>query len=363
MLIAADETYDRGTLLPGLAIETDGRSITARRALGSDTPDLRVRLLMPAPTDLQVNGGGGVMLNSDPSADAMRAIAAAHLRVGTGAILPTLITDSPDRLEAAADAAIACRGEPGILGLHLEGPHLNPARKGTHDPQHMRPLDARTMAALRRLRAAGVPVLLTLAPEISDPALIAEAAAMGVVVSAGHSAATADQARAGLEAGVTMFTHLFNAMPQMSSRDPGIIAAAILSEAYCGLIADGVHVSWDMLRLAIAARPRAERMFLVSDAMATVGGPEHFTLYGQEITLRNGRLVNAQGALAGAHVDMVTSLANLHRHAGVGLAAAVAMATDAPRAAMGLDAPQVTQGTALRDVIALDDGLRLTPLS
>lgn len=362
MLIAADLIWQGGALRRGMAVETDGARITGLRDGATDTPDARVHLLMPACVDLQVNGGGGVMLNDDPSADAMRAIRDAHARLGTGAVMPVLISDTPDAVDAAAEAAIAVQGEPALLGLHIEGPHLNPARQGTHDASLFRPLDGRTMTALARLRGAGVPVILTLAPELNDPALIAQAAAMGVVVSAGHSDATVDQARDGLAAGVSMFTHLFNAMPQMASRQPGIIAAAILSDAWCGMIADGIHVSWDMLRIAIAARPRPDRCFLVSDAMATVGGPDHFTLYGQEIHLREGRLVNAAGALAGAHIDMLTSMANLHRQADVPLDRAIAMATDLPRAAIGLPPLRIAPGTALRDVVALDDGLRLMQL-
>ncbi|MDO5646984.1 N-acetylglucosamine-6-phosphate deacetylase [Paracoccus sp. (in: a-proteobacteria)] len=359
MLISADYIYADGALRPDMAIETDGLTITALRPLGRDTADQHHHLIMPACTDLQVNGGGGVMLNSTPTPDGIRAIRDAHARLGTGAILPTVITDTPDIMESAADAIIACMGEAGILGIHIEGPHINPVRKGTHNADYIRPLDDRTMAVLRRLRAADVPVLLTLAPEETDLALIRAAADLGVVVSAGHTMATADQARQGMANGVTMFTHLFNAMPQMSSRDPGVIAAAILSDAWCGIIADGIHVDWDMLRIALAARPRDDRTFIVSDAMATVGGPDHFNLYGADIYVRDGRLVNAAGSLAGAHIDMVTSLANLHRHAGVPLDRAIFMATDAPRAAMGLPGLSVAAGTALRDVIGLDGDLRL----
>ena len=362
MLIAPDLIWLDGALRSGMAVETDGTRITALRPLGADTPDARVHLMMPACTDLQVNGGGGVMLNTDPTPDGMRAIRDAHARLGTGAILPTVITDTPEVLDAAAAAAIACRGEPGLMGLHIEGPHLNPARHGTHDAALFRPLDGRTMDLLARLRGAGVPVLLTLAPEVNDPALIAQAAGTGVVVSTGHSAATAAQARDALAQGVTMFTHLYNAMPPMLSRDPGIVGAAILSDAWCGMIADGIHVNWDMLRIAIAARPRPDRCFLVSDAMATVGGPDHFSLYGAEIRVRDGALVNAAGALAGAHIDMVTSLANLHRHAGVALDLAVAMATDHPRAAMNLPPLRIAPGTPLSQLIALDADLNLTPL-
>lgn len=363
MLIAAERLYRDERLENYMAVEINQGHVISVGPLRGARPDIQVDVLMPACVDIQVNGGGGVMLNSDPTPDGMRQIRDAHARVGTGAILPTVITDEVGVMEAAADAAIACRGEPGLLGLHIEGPHINPIRRGTHAERFIRPLDQRTMAVLKRLRAANIPVILTLAPEVNDPALIVEAEAMGVVVSAGHSAANAVQTRAAVDNGVRMFTHLFNGMPQMSSRDPGIIAAAILSDCWCGIIADGIHVSWEMLRIAMAARPNKQSCFLVSDAMATVGGPDHFNLYGQDIYVHDGRLVNSEGSLAGAAIDMVTSLANLHHQAGVPLEQAIAMATDIPRAAIGLKPARVESGISAKEIIALDSRLGYMDLS
>lgn len=363
MLISAELTYLEGALLPNFAIETDGRTVTALRPLKTgEKADRQVKVLAPGLTDLQVNGGGGTLLNTSPTPEGLRAIRAAHLGLGTVAILPTLITDAPEVMEAAADAVIASKGEAGLAGIHIEGPHIAPARKGTHDPAHIRPLDMRTMAVLRRLRAADIPVLLTLAPEISDPALMREAAAMGVVLSAGHSMATAAETREGIKNGVGMFTHLFNAMPQMESRAPGIVAAAILSDCFVGMIADGIHVDWDALRVALAARPRADRSFLVSDAMPTVGGPDHFRLYGKEIHVENDRLVNANGNLAGAHVSLLDCVLRLHRNTGLPLGYALAMATDIPRRAMGLAPLRIAPGVALADLLALSEEYALEAL-
>ncbi|WP_246026596.1 N-acetylglucosamine-6-phosphate deacetylase [Paracoccus luteus] len=326
------------------------------RPLGGATPDARPHLAIPGPTDLQVNGGGGVLVNTTPTPDGLRAIRAAHRALGTLAMLPTVITDAPEVMEAAADAAIAAHGD-GIAGLHIEGPHIAPEKRGTHDAAHIRPPDDRTLAVLARLRAAGVPVLLTLAPERAEPAWLARAAALGVVLSAGHSMATAAQARAAFAQGVTMVTHLFNAMPPLAHREPGLAGAAILSDAHVGLIADGHHVAWDALRIALAAH-RADRSFLVSDAMATVGGPDRFALYGRDIAVRDGRLVNADGALAGAHVDLVTCLRRLHRDGGVALDRCLAMATDIPRAAMRLPPLAIAPGTPAAHVATLDGELR-----
>lgn len=359
MLIAANQIWIEGGLQAGLAIETDGKVVTACRPLGDDTPDAFAPLLMPGCTDLQVNGGGGTLLNTDPTVTGIDTIATAHRKLGTARILPTLITDAPDVMEAATDAIIAAMGQPGILGIHLEGPHISPDKRGTHDTRFIRPLDNRTMDVLRRLRRANVPVLLTLAPERADPALLREAAAMGVVLSAGHSMATAAETRAALENGVTMFTHLYNAMPQMNSREPGMIAAAILSDAWCGLITDGIHVSPEMLQLTLNARPRPDRCFIVSDAMPTIGGPDHFNLYGRDIHVRDGALVNSEGSLAGAHIDMITSIRRLVRMTGIAPDRAIAMATDIPCAAMGFAPLRIAPGMALADLVALDDGLRL----
>lgn len=360
MLIAADKIWTDGKLKTGLAAEVAAGKITQLRPLGEDTPDLHMAYLMPGCTDLQVNGGGGVLLNADPTVAGIEAIAEAHRKLGTVSILPTLITDAAEKMEAAADAVIAAMGRPGVAGIHIEGPHIAKERRGTHDPQYIRPLDERTMAVLKRLRAADVPVLLTLAPERNDPALMREAAQMGVVLSAGHSTASAAEAREAMTDGVTMFTHLFNAMPQMTSRDPGMIAAAILSDAWCGLITDGIHVSPEMLQITLNARPDADRCFIVSDAMPTIGGPDHFTLYGMDIHVKDGALVNSEGALAGAHVDMVTSIRRLVRMTGIDPARAIAMATDIPRKAMALPELTIQPGVALSDLIGLDDELRLS---
>ena len=358
LLIAAGRTWINGALVPGLVVETDGARILAIRPARGERADMEVPLLLPGFTDLQVNGGGGVLFNADPTPAGIAAIAAAHHRLGTAQILPTVITDRPEVMEAAAAAVIAAFGQPGIAGIHIEGPHIAPERRGTHDARFIRPLDQRTMAVLRRLRGAGIPVLLTLAPELADPELLREAARIGVVLSAGHTMATAEETRAAMANGVGMFTHLYNAMPQMTSRAPGVIAAAILSEGWCGLIADDIHVSPEMLMVAMNARPRPDRCFLVSDAMPTVGGPDHFSLYGMDIHVEAGALVNAQGSLAGAHIDMLESVRRLVAMTGLPLARAIAMATDLPREAMRLPPLAVAPGTALRDLLALDDDLQ-----
>jgi N-acetylglucosamine-6-phosphate deacetylase len=363
MLIAADLVWTGDRFERGLGVETAGGHLRALRPLApGEIPDRHAALIGPALSDLQVNGSGGVMLNSDPTPEAIAHIVATQRTRGTGWVMPTLITCEPERMRRAGKAAARAWGLPGFLGLHLEGPHLNPDRRGTHSAGPMGPLSETTRAVVRDLRAQGIPVMVTLAPEIAGPEAVRDLAAMGAVVSGGHSAATAEQTRAALAAGMRCFTHLYNAMPPMTSRGPGILGAAINSDAHAGIIADGHHVSWEMVALALRARPLPDRMFLVSDAMATIGGPDQFELYGEIIRLRDGALVNAAGALAGAHVDLVTSLRNMVTHVGVPLSEAYAMAALVPRDVMGLPRPGLREGQPLAEVLALDAALERLPL-
>lgn len=293
-------------------------------------------IVSPGLIDVQVNGGGGVLLNSSPTPEGLSQIIAAHRGFGTTHILPTVITDAPEVTEAAAEAVLAAWGMKGLLGLHIEGPHISAARRGTHEARFIRPLDDRTIALTQRLRDAGIPVMLTLAPEAATAEQIRAMADAGVVVSLGHSDATAEAAQAALDAGASCFTHLYNAMSQMQGRQPGMVGAAILSDADVGMICDGVHVSDAMLRLALKARG-TERSFIVSDAMPTVGGPSEFTLYGRTIHVADGRLVNADGNLAGAHTTMAEGVRRLVDVIGLSLEESLQMAITNPARVVGFE--------------------------
>lgn len=363
MLIAARHLWRGGVLARDIALHIKDGRVGKIAPLGDATADVEVALASPLLTDLQVNGGGGVLLNNDPTAEGVLTIGAAHHALGTGTILPTVITDTPQVMEAAARAVLAVKDDPRIGGLHIEGPHIAQARRGTHCAAHIRPLDETTVSLVEELRAAALPVMITLATEEASAALLDRLAASGAVISAGHSAATAEQTYAALTKGISCFTHLYNAMPPMTSRAPGIVGAALNSSAYAGIIVDGVHVDWDMIRIALCARPAPGLMFAVSDAMATVGGPDHFDLYGQRITVRDGGLINAEGTLAGAHIDLRQSLANLVHHVGLPLAEALAMVTDTPRRVMGLPRDEIAQGQPLSDILMLDaDFKRIDPV-
>jgi N-acetylglucosamine-6-phosphate deacetylase len=331
-----DAIFDGTRLRQGAALGiSGGQSLQIADTPPPGAPIRRLTgTLTPGFLDLQVNGGGDALLNNDQSPQALHRMAAAHRRFGTVGILPTVITDAPEVLARAVDAVLAAHAEPqpdrSLLGLHIEGPHLSIPRRGTHAPEYIRPFDASTLAHVRRLRDKGLFVKITVAPESTTPQDVARLAGLGAVVSIGHSDATADEVLTLLDAGATSFTHLFNAMSPMLNRAPGVTGACINSTAYAGIICDGIHVADEMVGLAIRARPVPGRMFLVSDAMSTVGGSDHLRLYGRDVWLKDGRLVNAEGSLAGAHVTMAEGLHRLITVVGTPPEVALDMATAAP---------------------------------
>lgn len=315
-------------------------------------------ILAPGYIDLQVNGGGGVMFNDQTTPAGLATIARAHARAGTTAILPTLISTDRARMALALQAVRDALADnlPGIVGLHLEGPFLSLARRGIHPAAAITTI---TDADIAMLSAAfPAPLLVTLAPDAVPPARIAALAAAGVIVFAGHSDATWDQARAGLDAGITGFTHLFNAMSPFAGRAPGMVGAALDdARAYAGIIADGHHVHPAALRLALNCIG-PDRLFLVSDAMATAGATTtSFTLADITITLADGRLTDAAGTLAGAHLTMAEAVRNLVAFTGVDWTTAVRMATSTPAACLGLADRGVIALGAHADLVVLSDDL------
>ncbi len=331
---------------------------------GAERRELEGGILSPGYVDLQVNGGGGVQFNDDPSVPALRCIAEAHGRLGSTTILPTLITDTPDRTKAAIAAAAQAiaDGVPGIAGLHLEGPHISQARKGAHDPalvRRMTPDDLALMVAAARK----LPVLMvTLAPESASGDQIEALAGAGAIVSLGHTDSSYDTCMAAVSRGATAVTHLFNAMSQFGSREPGLVGAALDSGSLCaGLIADAIHVHPAVMAATVRAKSGPGRIFLVSDAMASAGSAiDGFTLNGRRIDRRNGRLTLADGTLAGADLDLTTAVGVMVDQAGVSRPEALAMATSIPAAVAGLqgDAGTISEGRQA-DFIWLDDRHKL----
>ncbi|WP_432343550.1 N-acetylglucosamine-6-phosphate deacetylase [Shinella yambaruensis] len=296
--------------------------------------------LVPGFIDLQVNGGGGVLLNERPDLEGIRTICAAHARFGTTALLPTLITDNVQVTTETIAAGLAAQQAkvPGFLGLHLEGPHLSVARKGAHDPNLIRPMEdddlARTVAARKGLDA----LLMTLAPENATNDQIAALHAAGVTVSLGHSDCSYRTAAAAVEAGAGMMTHLFNAMSPLGHREPGMVGAALdLGHLNAGLIADGFHVDPASIGVALRAKHGPGRIFLVTDAMSTIGTDmTSFFLNGREIFREGGRLTLADGTLAGADIDMASCIRFMRDHVGLDLEEALRMASLYPAEAIGM---------------------------
>lgn len=299
------------------------------------------QLIVPGFIDLQVNGGGGVRFGDETSVEAIRTITASHARFGTTKLLATLITDTPEvtaRAMQAGRQAHAAR-VPGFLGLHLEGPHLSLERRGAHNPSFIRPMTATDLQAICEYRRTAGFILTTVAPENVSTEQIAVLVDGGVVVSIGHSNATAETARTYFEAGASMVTHLFNAMSPLGNREPGIVGAALDdSRIYAGLIADGIHVDPIVMRIALRAKLSPGQIFLVSDAMQTIGTAlQGFELNGRAIHRSEGSLKLNDGTLAGADIDMLSSIKFVHEIIGLPLECSLAMASSVPAKAVGVD--------------------------
>ncbi len=343
----------------------DGRVVELRPWGGvpSDWPQAHVpagSFLAPGFIDLQVNGGGGVLLNDQPTADGMRAIAQAHRRYGTTGCLPTLISDTREQMRTAIAAARSVAGRDGILGLHLEGPFISPRRLGVHRADRVAQPGAGDLEELCELAGAGRS-LVTLAPECVPAGFIQALAASDVRVSIGHSEAPAAAVMRAIADGATGVTHLFNAMPPLSARAPGIIGVALAEQRLtAGLIVDGIHVDPVSVRAAFAAKG-SDRIALVTDAMPTVGTSLHrFELVGRTVNLADGRLTTDEGTLAGAHLDMASAMRNAVRLAQLPLEHALRAASLTPARFLGLDNERgvLTPG-ARADLVALTQELRV----
>ena len=363
--LAADSVFDGASVRQDFAVVIEGERIAAivpRRELPKDIPLRRLpdgAWLAPGFIDVQVNGGGDVLFNDEPSPEGVAAIVAAHRRFGTTALLPTLISDTAEKMRRALLAVQTMLGrEPSVLGIHFEGPFLSPEKPGVHDPAMIRGPEPADPALLTSLR--GGVTLVTLAPEAVPAGFIGGLTAAGVRVSLGHSMATYAQTRAALAEGLTGFTHLFNAMRPLASREGGPTAAALeCPAARYGLIVDGLHVAPPMLRLALRG---AGHPMLVTDAMPPVGGRRSsFLLYGQKIEMREGRCARADGTLAGSALDMATAVRNTVRLMHLPLQDAIGLATEAPARFLGIADRLGRLAPGYRgDMVALDpDAIRV----
>uniref|UniRef100_B0T4C6 N-acetylglucosamine-6-phosphate deacetylase n=1 Tax=Caulobacter sp. (strain K31) TaxID=366602 RepID=B0T4C6_CAUSK len=337
----------------------DGVIDSADAPVGARRHDLGGGLLVPGFIDTQVNGGGGVLFNDATTVEAIAAIGAAHRPYGTTGFLPTLISDDLAVVDAAMRAAEEAieAGVPGVLGVHIEGPFLNVKRKGIHDSSKFRTLDDKAVALLTSLKRGKT--LVTLAPETTTPDRVRQLTQAGVTVAAGHTNAAYGTTRRALDAGLTGFTHLFNAMSPLTSREPGVVGAALESQtAWCGIIVDGRHVDPAVLRIALRTRP-LDRFMLVTDAMPTVGMiDKSFDLQGRHIRVADGVCIDDHGTLAGSDLDMIGAVRNAMAMLGLTLEQAVSIASSAPAAFLGLadERGAITAGQAA-DLVLLDDDL------
>ncbi len=351
------------------ALVVDGRKI-ARISDQADLPPgcrragLAGGLIAPGLVDLQVNGGGGEMLNNTPDVGTIRTICDAHCRSGTTSLLPTLITYTPEQMTAAIQAAkeAVTQDVPGIIGLHLEGPHLSVVRKGAHDPALIRVMDNEDCARLEKTAADLPSLLITIAPEAVSNEQIRKLSLAGAIVSLGHTDANFATAMAAAQSGATCVTHLFNAMSQLENREPGVVGAALYAGSmFAGLIADGIHVNSVNISIALRAKQGPGKLFLISDAMATIGSNvQEFSLNGRTIRRRDGCLALPDGTLAGADLDMISAVRFMVNNIGLSQDEALRMAALYPAQLLrrtsefGCLAP----GTRA-DFIHLDDDIQL----
>lgn len=364
--LAADRVFDGyGWHANAAVIIEQGlvRAIASTVGVPDDCPCLAMpegTLLAPGFIDLQVNGGGGVLLNDDPTPQAMRTIAHAHRRFGTTACLPTFITDAREKALAAIAAARSSAGTNGIFGLHLEGPFISPARAGIHPPEWITAATMNDLEWLGALASAGTSIV-TLAPECVPTGFVRRLTDAGIRVAAGHSEASATIMQQAMAEGLRGVTHLHNAMPPMLAREPGIVGTALSDpRLVAGLIVDAIHVDPSVVRATFAAKG-ADGIALVTDAMPTVGtSKREFQLLGRTIRLSDGKLTSQAGTLAGAHLDMATAVRTAVTRAGLTLDDALRSASLTPARFLGVQEKfGHLKAGARADIVALTNDLRV----
>lgn len=323
--------------------------------------DLDGALVAPGFVDIQVNGGGGALFNDTPDVVTLDHITSAHRRYGTTAMFPTFMTGPAEGMRAAAGAVDEARraGNEIVAGIHFEGPVINPVQAGAHDPSWI--TDYADEDVLSATLASDAPTIVTLAPECAGPAAIRRLVAAGVKVAGGHTNATFEEMIRAAAAGMSGGTHLWNAMRPMRSRDPGAVGAYLGGNGlWCSLIADGMHVADETIRVSLGCRG-SERTLLITDAMPpAAGGPERFRLGPHEVRVENGRCVMAGGVLAGAALEMITAVRHLVQVVGVDLLDALRMASGVPAVAAGLEGEMgsIEAGRTAR-LVVLDDDLNV----
>ncbi|MCW8092316.1 N-acetylglucosamine-6-phosphate deacetylase [Alteromonas sp. ASW11-130] len=352
------QLFDGQTLHHNCVLTTESGRVKSIENNLSFTGDAFDGIICPGFIDTQVNGGGGFMLNHDPSRKAVDGIAKAHQQFGTTALLPTLITDRQDKMLVAADtiAAAIAGNHQSVIGVHFEGPHLSTAKRGIHSSDSIRKINDNDIDMY--LRNDLGKVMLTIAPESLSPDIIKELSEKGVFISLGHSNADVDTVIAAIDAGATAFTHLFNAMSGLKAREPGMIGAALIHQhAYVGLIADMHHVHPANCLLA-ANCIGADRLMLVTDAMAHVGSAMQNMKWENTVITRYGeKLLTEEGTFAGSCLDMANAVKNMVNQVGIELGEVLKMATSTPAQFLNLTGRGVLKPGCRADFVHLDHNL------
>ena len=365
--ITAAQLFDGSSWYFQHALVIEGAEIVGVEPLDELPPDLSVHdfgqgVIAPGFIDLQVNGGGGILFNNEPTSATLETMVAAHRTTGTTAMMPTLVSDRQETYEQGIHAIgeAMANDNQSVLGLHIEGPFLAPIKRGAHRAKMIREIDQQAIDWLVECTSL-MPIILTLAPEQCKPGQIEQLTNAGIMVCAGHTEASAQQTRAALAEGLRGFTHLFNAMSPVTAREPGVVGAALEDrESWAGIIADGHHV--DPVNLALAHRAKAPgKLCLVTDAMATVGtANKSFTIYKETITEQNGTLINAEGKLAGSAIGMIQAVNVAHHSAGIELGECLNMASRYPAAFLNRDKQLGQLAAGFRaDIVHFDDDFRV----
>lgn len=300
--------------------------------------DLKNHTIAPGFIDIQVNGGGDVLFNDSPDIKTIKTMLSAHRKYGTTDMLPTLITDSKEKMQMAADTISKCIQEniPGVLGIHFEGPFLNKDKAGVHDKSFIRKVNDTDIDIICSVSEGKT--LLTIAPEQVDDKVITDLKERGIVISLGHTSGTYSQAMNAFSLGVDCTTHLYNAMTQLGSREPGVVGAALdHNDSWCGIIVDGIHSDFAAVRIAHKAK-NLQKMILVTDAMPPVGGEGlDFNLGEYEISFKNGQCITNGNVLAGSGLDMASAVRNCIQKVGIDKGEALRMASTYPANLLGID--------------------------
>lgn len=361
------QIFDRENLLEGFALAVEQGKTTAILP-EADIPEhaecktLNGGILTPGFVETQANGGGGVLVNHDTSADGLAQILRGHRQFGTVAILPTFITDSQEKYhQAIANIATAVQnGQKGIIGGHFEGPFLNVEKKGTHNPIYIRQPDAKDFAIYEKYGEYLQHSILSLAPEKQAPGTIAACKPYFPQINLAHNMASHQDIARAYGEGLTGITHFYNAMPALSGRDPGAIGSAAEFGLYAGIIPDGIHSHPYSLETAYRILGE-DHLMLVTDSMHTIGAPEikEFELMGIKVYVEKDRLVNEHGSLAGAHISQLGCLHNAIRYMHCSVKSVLRMLITTP--ATYIRRPDLTRiiERDCDDIIYLDDQLNL----